>query len=84
MSPIAVLLSTAAFTVPKQIPTTATMMLWILPLAASIAVVYKATKGPKITARSFIKETGFLFGSIVVFMFVSMVVLFVLAWVITE
>ncbi|HUT31559.1 MAG TPA: hypothetical protein VMX13_17345 [Sedimentisphaerales bacterium] len=74
----------AALTDPEQIGTTPIMMLWVLPLAAAIAVVYKATKVPKVTARSFIKETAALFGSIVAFMFVSMVVLFLLAWLITQ
>lgn len=74
----------AAITEPQQIGTTPVMMLWVLPLAAAIAVVYKATKVPKVTARDFIKETIVLFGSIVAFMFVSIIVLFILAWLITE
>ena len=83
MSPISAIL-VAALTEPEQIGTTPIMMLWVLPLAAAIAVVYKATKVPKITAHSFIKETAVLFGSIVAFMFVSMVVLLVFAWLINE
>jgi len=84
MSPMAVFVVVAAFTRPEQIETGPAMMLWVLPLAASIAIVYKATKVPKITARSFIKESAVLFGSIVVFVFVSMIVGFVLTWLIVE
>jgi hypothetical protein len=84
MSAIADLVYTATFIAPEQVLTNPTMMLWVLPLAASISVVYKATKLPKITARDFIKESAVLFGSIVVFASVSMVVGLVLAWLIVE
>lgn len=84
MSPMAVLVVLAAFTRPEQIETSPAMMLWVLPLAASIAIVYKATKLPRIAARSFIKESAVLFGSIVVFVFVSMIIGFVLTWLIVE
>ncbi|MHC4073422.1 MAG: hypothetical protein ACYTGS_15535 [Planctomycetota bacterium] len=81
---LAGLLYTATFIAPEQVRTNPTMMLWVLPLAASISVVYKATKLPEITARKFIKESAVLFGSIVVFAFVSMVVGLILAWLIVE
>ncbi|MHC4061533.1 MAG: hypothetical protein ACYSUC_04955 [Planctomycetota bacterium] len=74
----------ATFTSPENIGTSPASLLWMLPLAASITVVYKATKLPKITAASFIKETAALFGSIVVFIIISMFVLHALAWLITE
>ena len=74
----------ANFTVPEKIGVTPQSMLWLLPLVAAIAVVYKATKVPKITACHFIKETVLLFGSIVVFMVVTALVLCALAWLITE
>ena len=50
-------------------------MMWQswLPLVAAIAIVYKATKVPKITAVNFLKEVVILFGSIVVFMAVTAV-----------
>ena len=59
-------------------------MLWLLPLVAAIAVVYKATKLPEIKAASFIKEAVVLFGSIVVFMFVTALVLYAIAWLVIE
>ena len=83
MSAIAALV-TASFTVPERITVDPHSMLWLLPLVAAIAIVYKATKVPKIAAVNFLKEVIILFGSIVVFMVVTAMVLGVLGWLITE
>jgi hypothetical protein len=74
----------ASFTIPEQIGTTPQSMLWLLPLVAAIAIVYKATKLPEIKAASFIKEAVVLFGSIVVFMFVTALILYAIAWLVIE
>lgn len=74
----------ANFTVPEPISVDPKSMLLLLPLVAAIAVVYKATKLPAIKPAHFLKESVILFGSIVVFMAVTALVLCVLAWVITE
>jgi hypothetical protein len=74
----------ASFTMPEQIGTTPLSMLWLLPLVASIAVVYKATKLPEIKTANFIKESVVLFGSIVIFMFVIAFILYAIAWVVLE
>lgn len=74
----------ATFIGPEVVRTDPNLMLWLLPLAASIAVVYKATKLPTITAGNFIKEVVILFGSIVVFIIISASVLYALAWLIVE
>ncbi|UCE50027.1 MAG: hypothetical protein JSW47_07685 [Phycisphaerales bacterium] len=74
----------ANFTVPENIGVNPQSMLWLLPLVAAIAVVYKATKVPKIKALSFIRESAVLFGSIVIFMVVTALVLCAVAWLITE
>jgi hypothetical protein len=74
----------ASFTAPEEIGANPQSMLWLLPLAAAIAVVYKATKLPTITARNFIKEVAILFGSIVVFIIITALALYTLAWLITE
>jgi len=74
----------ATFTAPEEIGVNPQSMLWLLPLAAAIAVVYKATKLPTITARNFIKEAAILFGSIVVFIIITTLALYTLAWLITE
>ena len=74
----------ASFTVPEIIHVDSRSMLWLLPLIAAISVVYKTTKIPRIKAVSFLREVVILFGSIVVFMAVSAIVLCVVAWLITE
>lgn len=74
----------ANFTAPERIGVSAQSMLWLLPLVASIAIVYKATKVPKITVLNFLKETTVLFGSIVIFMIITALVLCASAWFITE
>jgi len=72
----------ATFTAPEQIGADPQSMLWLLPLAAAIAVTYKATKLPTITAAVFLKEAAVLFGSIVVFIIITALVLFALTWLI--
>ena len=74
----------ANFTIPEQISTTPQSMLWLLPLVASIAIVYKATKLPEIKAGNFIKESVVLFGSIVVFMLVIAIILYAVTWLVLE
>ncbi len=74
----------ASFTLPEKIGTEPKSLLWLLPLAAAITVVYKATKLPKITAGNFIKESALLLGSMVVFIIAIALGLYVLAWLIIE
>ena len=74
----------ANFTTPEKIGVTPRSLLWLLPLSASIVVVYKATKVPKIKPVSFIKDSVVLLGSILVFMFVAAMVLLVLSRFVTE
>jgi len=74
----------ATFTVPEKITTDPQSLLWLLPLVAAIAIVYKATKLPEIKIVNFVKESVVLFGSIVVFMFVTALVLYFIAWLIIE
>ncbi len=74
----------ATFTTPEKIGATPQSMLWLLPLVAAIAIVYKATKLPEIKAANFLKETVVLFGSIIVFMAITALVLCIMAWLITE
>jgi len=74
----------ASFTAPEKIGANPQSMLLLLPLVAAIAIVYKATKVPKIRAGNFLKEVAILFGSIVVFMVIIAVALCALAWLITE
>ena len=74
----------ASFTIPEKIGTTPQSMLWLLPLVLAIAIVYKATKLPEIKAINFIKESVVLFGSIVVFMLVTAIILYGIAWLVLE
>ncbi len=73
-------LISASFTAPIQVGTNPQAMLWLLPLSAAIAVTYKATKLPEIKTITFLKESILLFGSIVVFISIAAIVL----WVITH
>ena len=73
----------ASFTGPEEIGVTPQSTLWLLPLAAATAIVYKTTQVPKITAGKFIKETTVLSGSIVVFLIATALVLYFLAWITT-
>ena len=74
----------ANFTVPEKIDVNPQSILWLLPLVAAIAIVYKVTKTPKIKATAFLKEVVILFGSIVIFMAVTAIVLCAVAWLSTE
>jgi len=73
----------ASFTVPENFGPNPQSMLWLLPLVAAIAIIYKATKLPTIKAGNFIKETSLLFGSIIVFIIIAALSLHALAWMIT-
>ncbi len=73
----------ASFTMPEKVGVTPMSMLWLLPLALAIAVVYKATKVRQVRAANFIKESVVLFASIVVFMLITAVVLLGFAWLVT-
>jgi hypothetical protein len=74
----------ASFTVPENIPTTPSSLLWLLPLVAALVVVYKATKLEQITLRAFVKDSVSLFLSIVVFIAVIAVALYSFAWLFME
>jgi hypothetical protein len=72
----------ASFTAPENIQTNPLSMLWLLPLVAAIAVIYKTTKLPKITPLLFLKESAILFASIFVFVIITALALYTLAWLI--
>jgi len=74
----------ATFTTPENISVNPKSMLWLLPLVAAISIVYKTTKLPKIRFVHFVKESVVLFGSIVVFMAITALVLCAFAWLVTE
>jgi hypothetical protein len=74
----------ASFTAPENITVNPQSMLWMLPLAAAVAVIYKATKLPKITLGTFLRESIVLFVSIVVFIIVVIAVLWFVTWLAIE
>ncbi|MCE5339631.1 MAG: hypothetical protein LLF92_00700 [Planctomycetaceae bacterium] len=67
----------ASFTSPIHIGTTPYSFLLALPLIAIIAIVYKATKMEKIELVPFVRESFLLFGSILIFMVLTAVGIFV-------
>jgi len=79
--PVLVPMILASFTIPMRIETNPGSMLWLLPLVAVIAVVYKATKVSAIRPRAFAKESALLFGSILVFIAVAAAILYALTWI---
>jgi hypothetical protein len=74
----------ASFTRPEDIATAPAFMLWMFPLLAAIAVIYKATKLRAISWNIFIRETLILFGVLSGFMVLAVVVLNLLVWLITR
>lgn len=73
----------ASFTTPMRIGTNPASVLWLVPLVATISIVYKATKVGHVRLWPFTKETAALFGSIIVFIVVAAVILYGLAWIVT-
>lgn len=74
----------ASFTAPLPIGTNPVSMLWMFPLIAGIAVIYKATKMRVLFTRRFILESLILFLTVSGFMIAAIVVLNLIAWLITS
>lgn len=74
----------ASFTTPEPIGTTALSMLWMFPLLAAIAIIYKTTKLRAFFWKSMIQETAVLFGVLSGFMILAIVVLNLVVWLITS
>ncbi len=72
-----------SFTTPMRIGTDPASMLWLLPLVATIAIVYKATKVGSVRLWAFTRETAALFGSILVFIMTAALILYGVAWIVT-
>ena len=73
----------AAFTAPENIGTDPFSVLWIFPLLASVAIVYKATKMRVIFTAKFIKETVILFITISLVMIIVALALNIVVWLLT-
>ena len=61
----------AAFTAPESIGTTPESMLWMFPLFAAVAIVYKATKMRVIFLGKFFREVVILFLTISAIMIIT-------------
>ena len=73
----------ATFTSPETIGTTPASMLWMFPLLASIAIIYKVTKMRVIFWKRFFREVIILFLTISVFLVLIGVALHLIVWVLT-
>ena len=74
----------AAFTAPIEIGTTPSSMLWMFPLLAAIALVYKATKMRVLFTKKYLTESLLLFLSVSGFMIMAIIVLNLLSWLVTS
>lgn len=74
----------ASFTYPENIATAPAFMVWMFPLLAAIAVIYKTTKLRAILWKVFVRETVILFGVLSGFMILAVIVLNLLVWLITR
>ena len=74
----------AAFTAPIEIGTTPGAMLWMFPLLAAIALVYKATKMRVLFTKNYLLDSLLLFLSVSGFMIMAIVVLNLLSWLVTS
>ncbi len=74
----------AAFTAPIEIGTTPSSMLWMFPMLAAIALVYKATKMRVIFTKKYLMQSLLLFLSVSGFMIMAIIVLNLLSWLVTS
>ena len=74
----------ASFTAPITINTDPWAMLYMFPLLAAIAVVYKATKMRVIFGKRFAIQTLLLFLSVSGFMIAAIIVINLISWLITS
>ncbi|MHC4551699.1 MAG: hypothetical protein ACYSUT_02875 [Planctomycetota bacterium] len=74
----------ASFTAPITIKTDPWAMLYMFPLLAAIALIYKATKMRVIFWKRFVRETLVLFASVSAFMIAAIIVINLISWLITS
>ncbi len=74
----------ASFTSPIHIGTDPASMLWMFPLLAAIAIIYKTTKMRVLFWGRFIRETLILFITLSAFMTAAVVVLNLITWLATS
>jgi hypothetical protein len=73
----------ATFTTPENIKMDVYSLLWVFPLLASVAIIYKATKLRVIFLRRFFRQAGILFCTLSVVMVLVAVILHIIVWILT-
>ena len=74
----------ASFTAPMEIGTTAASMLWMFPLLAAIAIIYKVTRMRVLFLSQLLIESLTLFLTLSGFMILAGIVLNIVVWLITS
>lgn len=74
----------ASFTAPLEIGTDPASMLWMFPLLASVAIIYKATKMKVIFPVKFIKDVLVLFVTMSILMILAGCALYLLVAILTS
>lgn len=74
----------ASFTAPVHIGTNPASMLWMFPLLAAIAIIYKVTKLRVLFYGRFFWETFTLFSTLCAFMLAAIIVLNLVGWLVTS
>ena len=73
----------ASFTSPIEIGTNPTSMLWMFPLLAAVAIIYKVVKMRVMFMRKYFKEVFILFVSISIFIVLIGIGLHILVYFLT-
>lgn len=73
----------ATFSAPEYIGTDPVSMLWMFPLLAAIAMVYKVTKMRAVLLKRFFIESLILFLTVSGFMVMAIAMLNLICWMIT-
>ena len=71
------------FSVPQDISTTGTQLLWLMPLAIAGIVVYKAIKLPQISPALFLREVFTLFIFLLGLLLLITIVIFAITYLMT-
>ena len=67
----------AGFTAPLEVSHGIKSLIWLLPLSATISIIYKVVNLDKITAANFIKEVAVSFISIIIVVVLAILGLYI-------
>jgi hypothetical protein len=74
----------ASFTAPLEIGTNPAALIWMFPLLASVAIIYKATRVKVIFPLKFIREVVVLFATMSILMILAGLALYLLVAILTS